>query len=713
MAVSRCRPPPIVWTRDRWALHKRMLARAVTQNFHYYAPGDHLMPEEFQLDLRGRLRNFVLPASSALVPVFEAVMNGLHAIREAERAGPKGLIVVEIHRRGQATFTDIEAGVSEPIEAFVIRDNGIGFNADNYNSFCTSDTQKKAKIGGRGVGRLTWVKAFEEVVIESDYRAGETELRRRRFKFTVDGIAEMTDERAPEEVSQTGTSVSLRRMKDAYYRQLAKGGETIAQRMVDHFLVALREKEARVIVEDGDQTHDVTKDIAAVLRTAKKKSFRLAGEDFTLTYVKVVSNDVRGHRVAYLADERQVKTEQIHNHIPQLGKAKLLDEEGTAFWSLTLVESPLLDKVVSTERDTFHFPEEADSLELEAQGQLTMDRLRSAVVERVVKELETYLTPLRKKALEQAQAYVQHAAPQYRHLLKAKRDDVEALPPDLSEEKLDVELRRIAFRHEEKLRESASAVLRDGTVDAQAYQELVSEANAAAIGDLAKYVRDRRVILNLLRQAVRRAPDGKYALEEAIHKLVLPMRTTSDDVPIDQMNLWLIDERLAFHAYLASDKPFTSIEQVASESTQRPDIIVFNRAMAFSDDTPPRLQTVVIVEFKRPMRDDYDEKENPIAQVYEYIREVRKGIAKQRDGRPFQVSEHVPFYCYIVCDLTPKLRQFAEDHALTRAWDDQGYFGYNATRHAYVEIISFDKLIDDAEKRNRVFFERLGLPRVT
>jgi hypothetical protein len=178
------------------------------------------------------------------------------------------------------------------------------------------------------------------------------------------------------------------------------------------------------------------------------------------------------------------------------------------------------------------------------------------------------------------------------------------------------------------------------------------------------------------------------------------------------MNLWLIDERLAFHTYLASDKPFTSIEPIASESTQRPDIIVFNRAMAFSDDTPLRLQTVVIVEFKRPMRGDYDEKENPIAQVYEYIREVRKGIAQQRDGRPFQVSEHVPFYCYIVCDLTPKLRQFAEDHALTRAWDNEGYFGYNPTRHAYVEVISFDKLIEDAEKRNRVFFERLGLPNV-
>lgn len=669
------------------------------------------MNEEFQLDLRGRLRNFVLPTSSALVPVFEAVMNGLHAVREAGRAGPKGLIEIAILRRGQAALTNLDGGSSEPIEGFVIRDNGVGFNAENYHSFCTSDTQKKAKIGGRGVGRLTWVKAFEEVLIESHYRTLEKQLRCRRFKFTADGITDRSDEPATSGTQDTGTNVTLRLMKDAYYKQLAKGGETITQRMVDHFLVALREKDARVIVEDGDESYDVTKEIATVLRTAKTKNFKIAGSDFKLTFIRVASNDVRGHRVAYLADQRQVKTELIHNAVPQLGKTRLVDDEGTAFWSLTLVESPLLDEAVSPERDTFHFPEEADSLDLEARGQVTMDGIRSAVIEKTLKELDAFLVPLREKAIEQAQEYVRNDAPQYRHLLKAKRSEIEALPPDLGNEKLDVELRRIAFKHEESLREKAREVLQNGTTDEQAYEELVSEANAAAIDDLAKYVRDRRVILNLLRQAVRRDREGKYALEEAIHKLVLPMRTTSDDVPIDQMNLWLIDERLAFHMYLASDKPLTTIEPIASESTQRPDVIVFNRAMAFSEDGPPSFQTVVIVEFKRPMRDEYDEKENPIAQVYEYIREVRKGIARQRDGRPLTVSGHVPFYCYIVCDLTPKLRQISENHDLTQAWDNQGYFGYNSKLHAYVEIISFDKLIDDAEKRNRVFFERLGLPR--
>ncbi len=42
--------------------------------------------------------------------------------------------------------------------------------------------------------------------------------------------------------------------------------------------------------------------------------------------------------------------------------------------------------------------------------------------------------------------------------------------------------------------------------------------------------------------------------------------------------------------------------------------------------------------------------------------------------------------------------------------DGQGYVGFNQSVGAYVEIISFDKLIGDAKKRNAVLFEKLGIP---
>ena len=46
---------------------------------------------------------------------------------------------------------------------------------------------------------------------------------------------------------------------------------------------------------------------------------------------------------------------------------------------------------------------------------------------------------------------------------------------------------------------------------------------------------------------------------------------------------------------------------------------------------------------------------------------------------------------------------------LTKAPDGMGYFGFNKNLNTYIEFISFDKLLNDAEQRNRVLFKKLGL----
>jgi len=60
-------------------------------------------------------------------------------------------------------------------------------------------------------------------------------------------------------------------------------------------------------------------------------------------------------------------------------------------------------------------------------------------------------------------------------------------------------------------------------------------------------------------------------------------------------------------------------------------------------------------------------------------------------------------------DITNKISEFAEDAKLITAQDNMGYFGYNKSLTTYVEIISFDKLITDAKKRNQILFEKLLL----
>src|SRR5947207_1653499 len=99
------------------------------------------------------------------------------------------------------------------------------------------------------------------------------------------------------------------------------------------------------------------------------------------------------------------------------------------------------------------------------------------------------------------------------------------------------------------------------------------------------------------------------------------------------MNLWVIDEKLAYHYYLASDNRLDEMQQVLASSDQtRPDLLIFSLAAAFADSDYP-YSSVVVIEFKRPGRAGYKEDENPIDQVYDYIRQIKAG-AVDRHGRP-------------------------------------------------------------------------------
>ena len=137
----------------------------------------------------------------------------------------------------------------------------------------------------------------------------------------------------------------------------------------------------------------------------------------------------------------------------------------------------------------------------------------------------------------------------------------------------------------------------------------------------------RRLIVELLEKALSLDPEtNKYALEKTVHSLVFPMKAFSDDVPFEQQNLWIIDERLTFHSFLSSDHPLQVIPDLANDSDSRPDLLIvdiFNRPLAFSEDTQP-LGAIVVIEFKKPDRNNYND-EDPISQVYRMVREIRRG----------------------------------------------------------------------------------------
>ncbi len=306
-------------------------------------------------------------------------------------------------------------------------------------------------------------------------------------------------------------------------------------------------------------------------------------------------------------------------------------------------------------------------------------------------------------------------------LLKHRSQELESIPPNLKDTELDVELYRRSHQYDIELKETASNLLtkKDDESDyielRKHFSRFIEEWNDQSISKLAQYVVHRKITLSFLDRRLQARNDEKYPLEESVHKIIFPLRKTSDDVPAEEMNLWIIDERLAFHYFLASDKYLDNLDDFDFKDHDRPDILIFNRPFAFADTaSTATFPSIVIIEFKRPMREDYnadDRDKNPLTQVYRYVREIRSGTAVDKNGRPITVFESTRFYTYIICDLTPKLRTIAEDATMVASPDSQGYYIFNKPLNTYVEIMSFNKLVDDAKKRNSSFFEKLNIPK--
>ena len=661
----------------------------------------------------GRVGNMTLSAANCLNPVVEAVINAIHAIQFTAR--PEGEVWVEVYRDvTQKTLDGDETGC--PVDSFSVRDNGVGFDEDNYRSFDTSDSTFKRALGGKGVGRFLWLKAFDLVAIESNFQSA-TGPKCRRFRFSLpDGI---TDHELESSADVTNcTIVRLRGFHRQFAERCPRGIATIARRILEHCLeYFLAEGCPRVFIFERDNTPILLNDLLhAVILDKQETALQVKGHDLQVTHLLVVPAAESKHRMNYCAHGCIVRTEAIGNKLPDL-VSRIADDKGRPGVYAGYVSGELLDQVVSSDRASFGLTQESQEETL-FPDDITWPNLAEAAIQHAGGYLKPHTDPIKKNKRARIEQYIYAYAPQYRYLSRDGATELDRIPPDTTDDKLPIELFKIHQTRVLQARQEAAKVLSPGhdipneEEFRSIYDRLLPLVNETSKAELAQYIVQRRAFLALLQKALSRQADGRCAREVYVHKIIFPMRVTSDEINYEDHNLWIIDERLAYHYYLASDRPAHSLEPLSGvESTKRCDLVVFNTPSAFVSDQVP-YGSVVIIEFKRPLREDYSPSEDPIAQVYEYVRLIRDGKALNKDGRPLSIQDSTPFYCYVIADLTQALRRFAENAGLIRAPDGLGYYGWNSSDsvRAYVEVVSFDKMLNDAQKRNRMLFEKLELP---
>lgn len=669
---------------------------------------------QFTISVAGQVGQIRLAQSKALWPLFETVVNSIQSLEDTDESAKR--ITVEARRDStiQVKIGPDGSQTEEPSRfvEFVVTDNGNGFNSENYQSFLQAYSQLKVKKGCKGIGRFLWLKAFEEIEIVSTFTESG-KWYRRAFTFSIDGI---TPENNLEELSgqdyARSTQVVLKRFIASYRDSVGYKLDSLAKKIIEHCLPYFIMGACPEIVLNDNRGDSISLNYyyeRIYKDSLHQDPMTLKGVNYTL-YHMLLQEGADKHELHLCANNREVKSYDLSKRIPNLQK-RLESEEGSAYY-VGYLASDYLDTAINAERSEFVFPELPLMGESSAAGE---EEIVDSAVGMIKAYLHEDLTRIGEEKRQQIDRLVQSTRPQYRYLLSRRPGVYDAIPAGLTDDRLDLELYRYQQQWEfetAKTKQEIDEHLQQEIDSESAFEKLFREycqnITDLSRAGLAEYVARRKAVIELLEQALEADSSGKYSKEARIHSIICPMQSTSDDMPFEDMNLWLIDDRLAYHYYLASDKRIDSLAPLQSDDNRRMDIAVFDSAMSYTADQE-NINSITIVEFKRPMREDREN--DPVSQVLKYVKAIRDGKITKKNGRSFGDMSRVSFYCYVIADLTPSLCESAEVASLIRTQDGQGYFGYNQPRGAYIEVISYDKLLKDAKQRNQVLFDKLFSPK--
>lgn len=338
-------------------------------------------------NLQGRLRNTTLPKSHALLPLFEAVINAIHAIEDKGNILDDGKIEIKVNRVPQKSL-DLASKSLAPIVEFEISDNGCGFDDLNFISFETLDSSHKIDRGARGIGRLMWLKAFDYATIDSVYLAADGKTNKRSFTFNEKQDVHNTENMEILDLSTpTGSIVKLINFKESYRKHAPARIDSLANQLLEHCLWYFVRAEGVPLIVVKDETNAVSlnglydKTIHAQVYPEK---LDIKNSSFELTHVKFRNSINKTHHLSLCANGRLVQEDNISSKIP--GLYSVISDEFGEFIYTCYVSSSYLDEAVVGERTHFTIPEKNEGIFDETE--ISLDQIRKEVLNKIKLYLE-------------------------------------------------------------------------------------------------------------------------------------------------------------------------------------------------------------------------------------------------------------------------------------------------------------------------------------
>lgn len=651
--------------------------------------------------------------TNVYTPIVELVVNSIQAIEEKGNV-EEGEIKIIINRSGQ-----VEADKSERnIVGFTIKDNGIGFTQKNRKSFDTIYTEKKINKGGKGFGRFTCLKYFEDVHVTSTFSEGESHLQR-TFKMGKNTEIIVDEDITESDSAVTGTIIKLKRLKTQLpERTITTISRVLVEKLLPFFIkddkkcpnIYLAEETGKKVLLNKFFLRSENPEIAEVKES--NGSFKLEAnhgeeKEFAVRVFKIYSAKSQSSKISLVAHRREVTSTLTYHYIPEFSEEffdsyKTNGQDKEANYIIKVyVFGQYLDDNVSLERGGFEFQIENDLLFGISQNEI--EREASAFAKKTVPDEVENRQEKKKKDIEN---YVKTQAPWYNHVLNEL--DYSDVPFNPSPYQIESHLHKKKYEREVEVNAEVREVLQSNKESElqERAGEIAEKVHISSRDELVHYIALRRSILDMLDKSLSLKEDGKYYPEDVVHDIIFPLNSDSESIPYEKHNLWIIDERLNFSHYLASDIPLDG------PRTERPDILIFDKRISFRGDNEPS-NPVTIFEFKRPHRVDFvnpSSNEDPIEQTIRYVNNIKEGKYTTHKGREIQIGDNTPFYGFVVCELTAKVKKWLEKVKDFKALPDgMGYFKTHGSLNLYIEVLSWEKVLKDATMRNKIFFKKLGI----
>ncbi|UNM95958.1 ATP-binding protein [Ignatzschineria rhizosphaerae] len=566
---------------------------------------------------------------------------------------------------------DGEASGMGRLNKISIRDNGDGLTKRNTDAFFEVATDNKAGIGGKGIGRISFLKIANRIEVESVSKEGKLV----KFPFSFDAKREdviTSDCRNKDTYTQIVLSdLNLRR----YGTQPASCVSFLKEKF--NLMLFLKQQDTgknisiNVFVNNSKFESINSEDINYL----ESRQYESGSCNFLIYVFRNKSKN--GIAISYCANNLQVDSDVVSK-----------DFKTQYIFAIT---SEFLDENANAERTRFDFRDFDDSEQedaiLLAPNKGFKDELKKLCLE-IVHQHEPDLGKENKTKLSKLKE-------RYGYI---NFDDIDPSSLFFDEKRIIEDYRKKVNDSEDRL--VALLDRADISID-----QLASEVTEQNKHELAKYIFHRDIVakkgLGLT---------GSKENEDILHSLFFPQKATAkskegkqkNEMGLYENSIWLLDDKFMSFVYTASDVAMKRIyDEVGDKNApkaprDRPDLFILYNNPEKSDS----FKDVVLIEFKKGDI-NYLEKASGIDQAVRYKMALMDMVDNIRN-----------FYCYIICDFDANdenLELVMRDRTFTKVFSNDGcmYYGYLPGSKTHITFISSKSIFTDAVARNETFLNIL------